>query len=423
MNKRVIKIVSMLISIIITFTITVPINVYSGTVQTIVGIENDVPGTIVDNAAGIGSGAAGDTLIEIGKEGLEKTPGGYLHGASYVGGGILKWGGYYIGAYDTTQDTVKIFTETSKHATTTGVVIDKTLAVVGAGMGWASIIGGAIAIFTVTATAPATGTLAVVTGTTWAIGSAGVGLTRAIINSETVRNLEDLASGKKKLVFAPFERPDIKEGRDIIKEELGFDPYDRSDNEIPDPNTGIPVYKPNIYIYSVKDLTVNVKLTEEEKITESIPIYTSQKGWNAKVTNGTINGNNDYLFYEALVADKGFQKETGWVINKSNSIIALKNEMDIILDKYKFNEKEKRDFLEFWCNKLDVNTTYAMYPQDTDVINKIMPIQVSPTPKNLFRLWFYFTPVKNVKIVNMPTGIESIQRSDYEVVEWGGLIN
>lgn len=427
MNKTVIKLASVFLCMTLLLTSTIPLKVFSGTVQTVLGIENDVPGTVVDNTFGIGSGMGGDELISIGETGLQSTPNSLLHGTSYIGGGILKWGGYYIGAYDTTQDTVKIFTETSKHGTTTGVVIDKGLAVVAAGMGWASVIGGAIAIFTVTATAPATGTLAVITGTTWAIGSAAVGLTRAVVNSETARNVEDLMSGKKKLVFAPFERPDIREARNIIKEELGFDPYDRSDNEIPDPNTGIPVYKPNIYIYSSKDMTVNVKLSSYDRITESIPLYDKYNGWDANIFNGSISGINDYLFYEALVPDEGFQKEKGWVINRSeNGSIggdSLKKDLSRILDLYRFNTKEKKDFLKFWCNMLDSKTGYAVFPQDTTIVDKIMPVDISPSPGKIFRIWFYFSPLYGKVGITAPDNIESIQRSDYTVVEWGGLVS
>lgn len=425
MNMKVVKLASVFLCMMLLITSTIPVNVFSGTVQNALGIENDVPGTVADNTFGIGSGMGGDELISMGEKGLESTPNSLLHGTGYIGGGILKWGGYYIGAYDTTQDTVKIFTETSKHGTTTGVVIDKGLAVINAGMGWASIIGGAIAIFTVTATAPATGTLAVVTGTTWAIGSAGVGLTRAVVNSETARNVEDLMSGKKKLVFAPYERPDIKEGRDIIKEELGFDPYDRSYNEIPDPSTGIPVYKPNIYIYSSRDMTVNVKLSPYDRITESIPLYDKYNGWNANIFNGSINGINDYLFYEAFIPDKGLQKEKGWVINSESGSTgrdSLKKDLSHILDIYRFNAKEKKDFLEFWCNKLDSKTSYAVFPQDTTTVDKIMPVDISPSPDNIFRLWFYFSPVNGKADITAPNSIENIQRSDYTVVEWGGLV-
>ncbi len=444
MNKTFIKLASVFLCMMLLFTSTVPVTVFSGTVQNVVGIENDVPGTVVDNAFGIGSGMGGDVLISVGEEGLEAVPNSLKHGTSYIGGGLLKWGGYYIGAYDTTQDTIKIFTETSKHSTTTGKAIDKGLAVVSAGMGWASVIGGAIAIFTVTATAPATGTLAVVTGTTWAVGSAAVGLTRAVVNTETVRNIEDLMSGKKKLVFAPFERPGIKEGRDIIKEELGFDPYDRSWNEIPDPNTGIPVYKPNIYIYSNRDMAVNVKLSQYERITESIPEYDINNGWDAAICNGSINGSNDYLFYEALIPDEGFQKQTGWVINASEGRNgggnSLEEDLNRIVDLYKFNETEKKDFLEFWCGMLDSKTSYAVFPQETAIVDKIMPIDISPVPDNTCRIWFYFSPLGSggetaatavmpsftttdaTPGITEPDNIESIRRSDYTAVEWGGLI-
>lgn len=420
MSRTAIRVASVFLCVMLLLASTAPVKISAGTVQNTLGIENDVPGTVVDNTFGIGSGPGGDALISVGEKGLEKTPNSLLHGTSYVGGGLLKWGGYYIGAYDTTQDTVKIFTETSKHSTTTGKVIDKGLAVVSAGMGWASIIGGAIAIVTVTATAPATGTLAIVTGTTFAVGTAVVGLTRAVVNTETVRTVEDIVSGKKRLVYRPpgVDQSDI----DFLKEQGMGDPYDRSNNEIPDPNTGIPVYKPNIYIYSNRDMAVNVKLSQYGKITKSIPLYDKYNGWDANIFNGSINGINDYLFYEALVPDKGFQKEKGWIINGSTGGNSLEKDLSRIVDLYGFNAKEKKDLLEYWCNKLDSKTAYAVFPQDTTIVDNIMPVDISPSPDNIFRIWFYFSPLCGKTGITAPDKIESIQRSDYTVVEWGGLV-
>lgn len=420
MSRRAIRVASVLLCVMLLLALTVSKKISAGTVQDTLRIKNDVPGTVADNFVGIGSGAGGDKLIEIGGKGLTNNPNSLLHGTGYIGGGILKWGGYYIGVYDTTQDTVKIFTETSKHNTTTGKVIDKGLAVVSAGMGWASIIGGAIAIFTVTATAPATGTLLIVTGGTFAIRAAVVGLTRAVINTEMVRTVEDIVSGKKRLVYRPpgVDQSDI----DFLKEENGGDPYDRSDNEIPDPNTGIPVYKPNIYIYSSRDIAVNVKLSQYDKITESIPIYNKYNGWKADVFNGSINGSNDYLFYEAVVPDKGFQKEKGWIINGSADGNSLEKDLSSIAELYGFNAKEKKDFLEYWGNKLDSKTGYEVFPQDTTIVDNIMPVNISPSPDNIFRIWFYFSPLCGKTGVTAPDKIKSIQRSDYTVVEWGGLV-
>lgn len=441
--KIYLRIVAVILCVSISIMFFLPQNIYSGLFSDTVvkpnGIEDDVSGTIADNAFGNGAGLAGDTLIEAGTEGLNsanaannlvtggsrggeyinaiRNTGGAPSTIRVVGGSIIKYGGFFIGAYDTTKDTYELFTKPSEHSTAAGKFVDKSLALTGTVMGWASIIGTAVVILTVTATAPATGTVAAVTAPIFGVYAAGVAVTRAVVNTETVRNIEDLMAGKKKLVFAPFERPGIKEGRDIIKEELGFDPYDRSFNEIPNPNTGIPVYKPNIYIYSSKDMTVNVQVHPSRFITASIPFYNELEGWTANITGGSINGRGDFLFYEAEVPDEGFQKNTGSVINAKT----LVNDLEQVVTAYGFNDREKKDFIEYWSKVLNDGRDYYAYPQTTKIVDNIMPLDIKPAPGNVFRIWFYFAP-KDGKSVPAKPYAEKIVRGDYTVVEWGGLI-
>lgn len=389
--------------------------VFAGIPSEVVGIENETGSATFDNIVGIGSGEIGDRGISIAEKGLELNPqsGGYVN----IGraGKFVKWGGSAIGAIDTVRDSYTLVTENSKHTTWVGRWTDKGLQLVGVAMGWATIAGTAVVLVS---TAPVTGTAAVVTGTTFAVVSAGVAITRGVVNSETAKALEDLAAGKKKLVFAPFERPDIKDARNIIKEELGFDPYDHSDNEIPDPNTGIPVYKPNIYLYSDKDMAAEVRLYPADRITQSEPLYDEAKGWQASITDGSLNGSEDFLFYEALVPDESFQEQTGWVIEAGSHNEALEG----ILNMYAFNEKEKRDFLEFWSGMLDSDQYYAVYPQDNSIVDGVMPLVVNPAPDRAYRIWFYFVPVEKGFSDIDPAEAVKIERDGFTAVEWGGMI-
>lgn len=324
-------------------------------------------------------------------------------------------GGAAIGAIDTVRDSYTLVTENSKHSTWVGKWTDKGLQLVGTAMGWATIAGTAVVLVS---TAPVTGTAAVVTGTTFALVAAGVAISRGVVNTETAKALEDLADGKKKLVFAPFERPDIKEGRDIIKEELGFDPYDRSDNEIPDPSTGIPVYKPNIYLYSDKDMTAEVRLYPANRIILSEPLYDEANGWQASISEGSLNASEDFLFYEALVPAESFQEQTGWIIQAGKHDAAL----EAILDEYAFNEKEKKDFLEFWIGMLAPDQSYAVYPQDNSIVDRIMPLVINPLPNQVYRIWYYFVPVQEGFADISNAKAVKIERNGFTAVEWGGMV-
>ncbi len=177
------------------------------------------------------------------------------------------------------------------------------------------------------------------------------------------------------------------------------------------------VYKPNIYIYCPKDITANVKIEPYQYITASIPAYDQQEGWNAKVERGSINGTNDYLFYEARIPDQGLQREEGFVMHGQR----LKADMEQMLDRYGFNEKEKGDFLEYWGDKLTGKKNYVFYPQGRDTLDSIMPLTIVPRPDSVFRLWFLieeFNEQKDFKIIDQ---VKKIERYNYTVVEWGGV--
>lgn len=185
-----------------------------------------------------------------------------------------------------------------------------------------------------------------------------------------------------------------------------------------DPLKGLlDVYKPNIYLYSDEDRDVNVRLQPISFITESIPPYDPDTGWNARVYNGSLDGCDNFLFYEARVPDRHLQRKRGFPVQQSS----LRDDMLQIMTLYGFNEKEKEDFIEYWENKLKGETNYVFYPQDTETVERIMPLSVKPQPDVLFRLWFLIEEDRGQEY-ELIDGVESIPRSGFTVVEWGGMM-
>ena len=80
----------------------------------------------------------------------------------------------------------------------------------------------------------------------------------------------------------------------------------------------------------------------------------------------------------------------------------------------------KEDFIEFWTEKLDETTEYLIYPQETKIIDAVMPVDVTPVPANAYRIWFYFIPDDGTLILE-PDSVEEIDRQGYTLVEWGGM--
>ena len=175
--------------------------------------------------------------------------------------------------------------------------------------------------------------------------------------------------------------------------------------------------KPNIYLYSNHDFIAQVRLAPENAITISEPVYQPGKGWLAQIHDGSLNGNGDFLFYESVVPDSVWQKEEGYVI------CAAYREQDMasLLGQYGFNEKETVDFIEYWASHLVGDVDYVFYPQETDAVNEVMPLSVSPKPDHVMRIWFYAEPL--VSAPEPVTSPERIVREGFYVVEWGVIIN
>jgi hypothetical protein len=180
----------------------------------------------------------------------------------------------------------------------------------------------------------------------------------------------------------------------------------------------VEVYKPNIYIYPNKsiDLSVNIAFPLGGKITESIPDYNS--GWNVSVSpGGIINNEYQFLFYECDVPDL-FQKEKGWIIIKTE----LKSFFENNLNAHGFSSNEIKDFTDYWIPKLIASNNYEIYPQYLDDIEKIIVLNFSKEPRNIFRL-FYYLKGRNDKNFEMEEPIiEKGKREDYYVMEWGVIL-
>jgi hypothetical protein len=180
----------------------------------------------------------------------------------------------------------------------------------------------------------------------------------------------------------------------------------------------IGVGKPNIYLYSDRDLTAKVRLAPEEDITVSEPVYRPGIGWLADIRDGSLNGNGDFLFYEGHVPDAGWQKEEGYVIRAAYR----EQDMASLLGHYGFNERETAEFIEYWASHLIQDVDYVFYPQETGAVDRIMPLSISPEPDHVMRIWFYAEPLVSAP-EPVTTSPEKIVREGFYVVEWGVIID
>lgn len=145
-------------------------------------------------------------------------------------------------------------------------------------------------------------------------------------------------------------------------------------------------------------------------------MYQPGKGWQAEIRDGSLNGKEDFLFYEALVPDRGWQKEEGYVIRAESR----EQDMTVMLERYGFSGKETADFVDFWAIYLTPGVDYVLYPQETGAVDQGISLSISPGPDEVSRIWFYAEPFESVP--ESVTSPEKIVREGFHVVEWGVLI-
>jgi len=174
------------------------------------------------------------------------------------------------------------------------------------------------------------------------------------------------------------------------------------------------VYKPNIYLYPEVTTKIFVAVKPNGKITTSIPPYSN--GWNVLAhPDGTIENTDGFLFYEAEVSIH--HSEKGWCIPMSGLEMFFEN----TLKKYGFNDREIKDFVDYWTQYLPISSFYAIYPVTGKSLEKICPLNIKPKPDNILRLWFVFSPLSEIKDLDAPK-IRSFERTGYVAAEWGGII-
>ncbi len=179
----------------------------------------------------------------------------------------------------------------------------------------------------------------------------------------------------------------------------------------PDPHL---VRKPNVYLYPETAMQVDVTLDPKGYITTSIPDY--HNGWSVWAEpNGRLDETYNFLFYEAEVPLT--KPNAGWCVSAEHLDVFFTD----ILPRYGFNAREIDDFLDYWLPALNDAPFYDIRPLINEDIDFFCPIEITPQPDNILRLWFLFTPRQIQTEVPTPF-IPFFDRSGFVATEWGGAV-
>ena len=182
-----------------------------------------------------------------------------------------------------------------------------------------------------------------------------------------------------------------------------------------------PACKPAIYLYPERKENVNVKVDTKGILTLTIPSY-PDNGWNVIADkNGllTIDKNTyPYLYYESRIPDSLINKpKEGFVVKKSELGTLFNN----LLPKLGLNEKEEKEFKEYWEKVLPDSPYYFVGVMAKNDLDKIEPISFNPTPDIFIRVRLYFETLDKKVNIKEPV-INTPQRKGFTAVEWGGML-
>lgn len=82
-------------------------------------------------------------------------------------------------------------------------------------------------------------------------------------------------------------------------------------------------------------------------------------------------------------------------------------------------ERESDEFIIYWLRKLENNKyNYIRFDREED-INNYMPLEITPTPDTIIRVYMEYIPLDEYVEVQEQT-LNTPVRAGFSVVEWGG---
>lgn len=179
--------------------------------------------------------------------------------------------------------------------------------------------------------------------------------------------------------------------------------------------------KPVIYLYPEKNTLVRVKVGIEE-FTKTIPDYGTE-GWtvlaraSGLLTNIADKLNYPYLFWEGT-SSQSLDAGMPWTLAK----VDVSTKLPKALLDMGLNEKETKDFMEFWQPKLEaVADPYIEFSfVGNEAMDQIAPLTIVPAPDQVLRLFMFYRGTTETGQA-MPSYKHSA-RHGFTAVEWGGIL-
>ena len=177
--------------------------------------------------------------------------------------------------------------------------------------------------------------------------------------------------------------------------------------------------KPIIYIYPSEEQEVNVTLLDKDLITCSYPKYKDEWRVLAKPDGellDLVTGNKLYsLYYESKSKYDFKEEQEGFCVEKKDIANFLEEKLEVL----GLNYKEKEEFIVYWLPKLEQHDYVYIRFASSEEIEKNMGLAIEPKPDTLIRVLMTWKGLDK-KIEVKEQKLNSVSRTGYTIVEWGG---
>ena len=180
---------------------------------------------------------------------------------------------------------------------------------------------------------------------------------------------------------------------------------------------GIQYAKPVIYLYPEVETEIFVRLDYKGTLTCTYPAY--RDGWrvlaspDGVLTNLFDEREYSYLYWEGD-CDAEFDMSRGYCVKGEDTAAFLQD----ILAKMGLTAREYNEFIVYWLPLMQENP-YNLITFQGKAYTDIAPLEITPTPDSLLRVFMVYQPLEAPVEVEAPE-IAPFEREGFTVIEWGG---
>ncbi len=182
--------------------------------------------------------------------------------------------------------------------------------------------------------------------------------------------------------------------------------------------------EPLIYLYPTQPTRVTVGLDKTITLKESEPPYGD--GWTVTAyPDGSIYSSIKDRYYSSLYWEGNAPAPNQPAISNVVTQRDIHTYFVSALTKFGLNEKERKDFENYWEPKVTGSPYYLISFYDTNALNRVAPLHINPVPDTEIRVLMEYTRLTR------PIAVDSLgsefyktpKRIGFTAVEWGGILH